>query len=277
MCAIPARFSGARTVFHLHDALLSPSEGGNIGGFARKALIFFMRHFADGVIANSEFVRETVVSLEPRLAGRTFAIHNGIDPSAARFSDGERAPGAIRLLSMGRMDWRKGFQCGIEAVAILKDRHGIDAEYTVLGVGACLEELSALARTLGVEDRVVFPGFVDSVAERIAASDMVLVPSLWQEPFGLTVIESMACRKPVIASRVGGIPEIIEDGVNGFLVSPERAAEEIVQKILMMLRNPGLAEDMSERARATVLEKFTIETSALRTRLFYDRLLSDKT
>jgi glycosyltransferase involved in cell wall biosynthesis len=92
----------------------------------------------------------------------------------------------------------------------------------------------------------------------INGMDIGLMPSSYPEPFGIVNIEIMACEKPIIATRVGGIPEIVDDGVNGYLVSPNKP-EEIAQKIELFLENKDLIKTMGLAAREKVMSHFTLE------------------
>ena len=95
-------------------------------------------------------------------------------------------------------------------------RRGVDARLLMVGDGPDLAEASRLARSLGVAADVEFLGEQDQVVQLLSASDVFLLPSA-QESFGLAALEAMACEVPVVASRVGGLPEVIEHGVTGFL------------------------------------------------------------
>lgn len=113
-----------------------------------------------------------------------------------------------------------------------------------------------LARDLGVEDRCTFGGAVghQEVLAAMASSMATVVPSR-SEAFGLVNIESLAVGTPVIASGVGGIVEIIRDGVDGFLVPPE-APEALAKKVEMLLSDPELRQTMSTNARERFLTRF---------------------
>ncbi len=261
LCAAAVKLSGRKLVYHLHDTLLSPDGGGNMSTGGQRILRFFMKGFADAVVANSQFTADTVPASCRRLAGKLTVIHNGIE-----INGGEPAPrlreGRLRLLSFGRLDSRKGFQMGIEAVELLRARWGIEVEYTILGEGPYRADLESLSCRLGVADLVCIPGFSDDVAGRIRESDAVLVPSLWQEPFGLTVIESMVERRVVVASAVGGIPEIIEDGRTGMLVGLEDMPRQIAERVAMIAASPDTSDLIALRARQTVLERFSMDRMA---------------
>jgi len=275
LAVLPSLLSRAKLVFHMHDALLTEEEGGNMSRGGRNALLFLAGRFASAVIANSDFVREAAVTADDRLASKTVTIHNGVEetsPEPLRAG----APGdGLKMLSFGRLVPEKGFARGLEAVAILKGRYGIDVEYSILGVGPDSDRLSGLAASLGIADRVRLPGFVDDVRRWIAETDVVLVPSLWQEPFGLTVIEAMACGRPVIATRVGGIPEIVTEGEDGFLINPCNAAEEAAARVAALAADPALGSRMAACAAETAGRLFTMDVMAGRVASLYASLAAE--
>jgi glycosyltransferase involved in cell wall biosynthesis len=91
----------------------------------------------------------------------------------------------------------------------------------------------------------------------LAASDVFVFPSVWDEALGYVLLEAMAMGVPVVASRVGGIPEVIRDGENGLLVAP-RNASEIAQSVTRLLDDPVARERMGREGRRTVEERFSI-------------------
>jgi len=119
-------------------------------------------------------------------------------------------------------------------------------------------ELRDLAASLGIGDRVVFTGFRHDMPEMIQMQSTIVHASVTPEPFGRVIIESMAMKKPVIASKAGGPLEIIDDGVNGFLVPPGDDAE-LARKITLLLTDPGLASALGREAHAKTRRLYTIE------------------
>jgi glycosyltransferase involved in cell wall biosynthesis len=275
LAVVPSLLSRTKLVFHMHDALLTEDEGGNMSRGGRNALLFLAGRFASAVIANSDFVRNAAVSADPRLAPVTVTIHNGVEETPPGPRRVRTRSDALKVLSFGRLVPEKGFAKGLEAVAILKDRHGIDVEYSILGVGPDSERLAGLAASLGISEKVRLPGFVDDVRNWIAEADVVLVPSLWQEPFGLTVIEAMACGRPVVATRVGGIPEIVTDGEDGFLIDPGNAADEAAARIASLAADPATGARMAARAAETVRKRFTMDVMAGQVAALYSSLVAE--
>jgi glycosyltransferase involved in cell wall biosynthesis len=115
---------------------------------------------------------------------------------------------------VGRLEWQKAPDLAVRAVALLRDRHGIDSRLVIAGSGdrATVGELERLVAKLDMGDRVELRGQLppQALAEMLAGADALVVPSRWQEPFGLVCLEGALARVPVVASRSGGMPEMLE-------------------------------------------------------------------
>jgi glycosyltransferase involved in cell wall biosynthesis len=123
--------------------------------------------------------------------------------------------------------------------------------------------LQAMAKKLNVQNNVFFAGYVpDDILKRYyGVSDIFVFPSIWQEPFGKAIIEAMSFEKPVIASNVGGIPEIIINGKNGLLVPPSDV-EALAQSVNYLLNNPETAKTIGQKGREIVLQRYSFEKVA---------------
>jgi glycosyltransferase involved in cell wall biosynthesis len=106
------------------------------------------------------------------------------------------------------------------------------------------------------DTRIRYIGYRKDVENVYRTADIVVVPSRWQEPLGLINLEAGACRKPVVATRVGGIPEVIEDGVNGYLVESGNV-ESLAARVTALIADPALRRKMGEEGRAMVEQRFT--------------------
>jgi glycosyltransferase involved in cell wall biosynthesis len=131
-------------------------------------------------------------------------------------------------------------------------------------------ELREYAEQRGVADRVTFEGFRSAV-DVMADFDVFVLPSLW-EGFGLVLLEAMAAGRPVVASAVGPIPEIVVDGVTGLLVPPGDAAA-LAAAITRLLTDPDLAAAFGRAGRARVEAEFGLDTMVARTQALYEELV----
>jgi phosphatidylinositol alpha-1,6-mannosyltransferase len=136
------------------------------------------------------------------------------------------------------------------------------AHFLLAGDGGYRRNLEQTARDLGIESHVTFTGVVpDPLADGLyAASDVVCQMSRWEEVFGYVNAEAMATAKPLVGTRVGGIPEIIDDGKTGFLVE-RRDTAQMAARILDLLRDPNLRRRMGEAGRKVVTERFNHKTN----------------
>ena len=161
------------------------------------------------------------------------------------------------LLYVGRLERIKGVEFLIKAMPLIVKKFP-QTTLTIVGDGRDRIDLSNLTANLQLEKHVRFVGWVenkdlDTYYERASVS---IVPSICEEVFGIVILEAMSAGRPVIGSRVGGIPEIIEEGVNGYLVEPENA-EQIAEKVIKIFTDGNLEElGLNARKRA---EEFNIE------------------
>ena len=133
------------------------------------------------------------------------------------------------------------------------------AHFALVGDGAYLEQFKQRAVALGIENHITWTGNIDNpYAEGVhAAADVLCQMSRWEEVFGFVIAEGMAARKPVVATRVGGIPELVEDGRTGFLV--ERGdSKAMAEKLLVLLDDARLRRDMGERGRLAAESLFDV-------------------
>lgn len=165
------------------------------------------------------------------------------------------APVAVserRVLFAGRVDHTKGVDVLIEAIS------RIDAELVICGEGRHLAAMQRLAEQLGVAQRVRFAGWLSSeqLAQEIAATTLVAMPSLWPEPFGLVGLEALAAGRPVVASATGGIVDWLHEGVTGLGVAPGDASA-LARGLAALLDDPAQCRAMGRAGRELVAERFT--------------------
>ncbi len=216
---------------------------------------------ADEVIAVSHDLRRILVD-ELHVAPRVRVVHNGIDPASF---GGAADPALRRELGAGEGDFlvgtavvlseQKGIRFLLEAARLLRAEDPT-VRIAVGGDGPLRAELERAAGELGVADTVRFLGYRRDVARIVSAFDAYVLPSLW-EGLPLALLEALAGGKPIVASRVGGNPEIVEHGENGFLVPPRDPAA-LAQAILALRRDPALRLRMREQNLARFQRDFSI-------------------
>jgi L-malate glycosyltransferase len=190
---------------------------------------------------------------------RTLTIYNGV--SLERFAPAPRSRQADRPLSVvvvAHLIPEKGVDVLLKAFAAIEDR---EARLVVVGDGPELEALRGLAGRLGISHRTEFAGLRDDVQIPLQSADVFVHPAIWAEAFGWTIAEAMACGCAVIASRSGGIPELVENGESGLLVEPG-SVEELTTALNRLLSSQGLRERLAQAARRRVEERFSLARSA---------------
>ena len=196
-------------------------------------------------------------------------VHYGI---RAQDEPAPRGDGTPRLLCIGRLIPVKGHLVLLRALARARTRIP-DLRLDLAGHGPLEPALRAYVRELRLGDAVRFLGFVSPVQRAIEEAGIVVVPSLG-EGFGMVALEAMERVRPVIASDVGGLPEIVEHGVSG-LVVPAGDAEALADAIVSLAGDPERAESMGRSGRARALEAFRQERCTDSTeRLYLDALAS---
>jgi glycosyltransferase involved in cell wall biosynthesis len=171
-----------------------------------------------------------------------------------------RHPG--RLLFVGRLIERKGAEYAVRAVAELR-RRGRAVRLTIIGDGPERTKLVALVAELGIGDVVDLAGALphDAIADHYRTASMLLMPAVtdWkgeQEGFGMVLVEAMASDLPIVATRSGGIPDVVTDGQTGLLV-PERDPAALAGAAARLLDDPAFATRLAEAARAELERRFT--------------------
>ena len=225
---------------------------------------------ADCYLAVSEFVHRRLLEVNGTPPQRTHRVYNGID--LARFPPIPDRDALRRLLGLpkqtrvvfcsGRAQEYKGFQVLVEAAALLKTEGVENVAYVHCGGGAYLDRLKELAAERGVADRFHFLGERGDVPALLGGATLSVVPSLWAEAFGLTVVEAMAAGVALVASRTGGIPELVDDGDTGLLVPPGDA-RALADAVRRLLDNRVLREEMAARALARARRRFSLDRAAL--------------
>jgi glycosyltransferase involved in cell wall biosynthesis len=194
-------------------------------------------------------------------------VHYGIEP------DGEPRPYAgetPRLLCVGRLIPIKGHLVLLRAFADAR-REVPDLALDIAGRGPLEPALKALARELDVTDAVRFLGYVAPVQRAIEQASIVVVPSMG-EGFGMVALEAMERARPVVAAAIGGLGELVEDGVTGFLVPPGEA-EPLRDAIVRLARDPELCRRMGEAGRRRALASFLQQRCTDRTEILYEAAL----
>jgi len=189
-------------------------------------------------------------------AERCWVIPNGVDPLRFR-PDRENGTKVPVLLAVAYLIPEKGVDVLLAACAEIAD---LSWRLVVVGDGPELAKLQAQCRSSGLDSRVEFVGLRDDVDQFLRTADICVHPAVWEEAFGLTITEAMASGCATIASAVGGILEIIEHGVSGYLVPPGDPLA-LAAGLRDLLGDEAQRRALGEAARIRVLERFTLRAS----------------
>jgi glycosyltransferase involved in cell wall biosynthesis len=252
---VAARIAGVPTVCHVRE-----------GDPRIPPLTSFVIHLplllAKRIVANSDATATVITTRVPALTRRTVVVYNGFGTAVT--IDSVNPIKGRHVLLAGRLSPVKGQDVGIAALAILWER-GIDA--TLHFAGAVFpgyewyeQELRAAEQFVGVDAHVVFHGHVRDLSPLYAFCDVVIVPSR-SETFGNVAVEAMAVGRPVVASAIGGLIEIVRDGETGFLV-PVDDPIALADALETILGDRVLAARFGSAGRARAVERFSADRYA---------------
>ncbi len=279
---LAARSLGLPAVSTLHLLARQPTgraPDADARGQARARLAALVRRRAGArVIAVSDAARRAYLETgwdEPR---HVVTVHNGIaraaEPSAGAAVRRELGipADALVLSTVTVLRPGKGHDVAIDAVRELQRRFP-DVRLVVLGDGPAREDVARIARPLG--DAAIMTGHRADVMAVLAATDVLLHPTR-MDAFPTALLEAGAAGVPVVASRVGGIPEIVADGETGFLLDPPATASALSERVAPLLEDAALRAALAARARARFEREFTAERWAARLRRVYDDVLYER-
>lgn len=262
---------------HRRPYLVSTVHSSRVRSDEDRTLLRELTPHMDHLIAVSRAIEHKLVD-EERTTVPVSLIYNGID--LQRYDHQEACctlpeeygmePGSQIVGVVARLEPEKGHPTLLEAwPAVL--RAVPDAYLLIVGEGSRRDALEGQARGLQIAHRVVFTGRRDDVPAVTAALDVAVLPS-YREAQGLSVLEAMALSRPVVASNVGGIPEMIEDGVTGLLVPPHDP-DALAAAIIRLLRDHPFADILGRAGHDIVHEKFCVELMARAIETIYEEAL----
>lgn len=218
---------------------------------------------------------EAKIEAEGRTGAPVSLIYNGVDlerydhqePCCTLREEFGMEPDAVIVGVVGRLETEKGHPTLLEAWPLVLERVP-NAYLLIVGEGSRLDALHQIAIEQGVERHVIFTGRRDDIPAITAAFDVAVLPS-YREAQGLTILEAMALARPVVASNVGGIPEMIQHGVNGMLVPPQDPAA-LAGSIALLLTDHPLADMLGRAGHDTVHDRFCIQLMVNAVQELYD-------
>ncbi len=230
------------------------------------------------IICVSERVRRSYAEAFPALADMFLEIPNGIrlqdyeklPPRAECRARFKLLPGAKLIGTVGRMVPVKNHKMLIEALSLVRQEVG-DVHLAIIGEGELRESLAAYAADMGVSEYVSLVKETQKIDYFYGAIDIFCLSSD-SEGMPLTLLEALASGVPAVSTEVGGIPEVIESGVTGYLV-PKGSAEFLAKRVVELLRDPAKAQQLALAGRAMVHERFPAEKMIRATETVYEQAL----
>ncbi len=243
--------------------VISTVHSSRIRSYEDRDLMRALTPQMDHLIAVSRSIVNKIKD-EGRTGSPISLIHNGVDLDRYAAQDAccslheeyGLVPGSPIVGVVGRLEPEKGHPTLLDAWPLVLAQVP-EAYLLVVGEGSRREVLEEQARALGIASKVVFTGRRDDVPAVTAALDLAVLPS-YREAQGLTILEAMALSRPVVASNVGGIPEMVEDGVTGLLVPPHQPAA-LAAAIVRLLQDHPLADTLARAGYDLVHRKFCVQ------------------
>lgn len=269
---VAGAFLGIPVVLHEHGAFPSVP-------FHQRVADWLLSPLGDRMIAVSEAVAEFCIEQRSVDPGKVEVIPNSIPLDDFRNVPRQAAeevaeefgldPNAPIIGSVGRLDEEKGTTYLLDAVPAIQEEIP-EVKVLVVGEGTLRTELEEKAERLGIAEDVVFTGERRDVARLYKLMDVKVIPSI-NEGMPLTLLEAMTAGTPVVATKAGGIVELIEDGENGRLVPPQKP-EEIAQAVVTLLQNSEYRQNIAEEAQKRV-QQYDIQNSMRKIEKIYYEIL----
>jgi glycosyltransferase involved in cell wall biosynthesis len=265
LAGLAARLARKPFVWILHDLVTDSSFSPTM----RRALVFFANHMTARVVTNSLAAREALIACGGR-ADTISVVYNGFDFAAdAPAATGTDRGSVLREAGLpdrptvglfGRIATWKGQHVLIEAVDRIPGLQALVVGDATYQDSAYFDRIRALVEQRHLSDRVKFLGFRKDVQRLMAAVDIVAHTSIDPEPFGRVIVEGMALGRPVVATRGGGVGEIIDHGRTGLLYPPGDSAA-LAEALRSLLSDAAMASRLAADGRSTVTARFSIERS----------------
>ena len=235
--------------------------------------------FAHHIIAVAGACRDFLIQHESIPLEKITLVPNAINLRRFSLGNADRAKSRNKfglpidakvIAGVGRLNPQKNFSLFLDIAAALAPRFP-ELRFLLAGEGPEESMLCEKARTLGLADRIVFAGYVADTRQVYAAADILLMPSRF-EGLPMTLLEAMAMGLPVVASKLDGIAEVIEDGREGFLIE-SNDTHGFVERCAALLENPAKSSEVAAHARAKIEARFSVERMTSAVEAIYDQFL----
>jgi glycosyltransferase involved in cell wall biosynthesis len=247
------------------------------------ALNRFSERFVDRFIVVSDALEKTMIEKHKIEPQRVVKIYNGIEKDEFSMEEKELESKRLKIRRefrleddvpivgvIGRLVWQKGFEYFIDAIPDVLKRVK-KAKLLVVGEGVLKGELEIKSKQLKLEDKIIFTGFRSDIKDILASIDIFVMPSL-REGLPMILLEAMAMAKPIVATNIEGIKEVLENGETGILVPP-KDARALTAAIIDLLIHNDKAYQIGMAARRVVRARFGVDVMVQKVARVYEELL----
>jgi len=241
----------------------------------------FLSFFTDKIVCVSVAVQEFVLEVEGINEKKTLVIYNGVEgPNTyeTELNVNRKSFGIsdsdIVVITVASLTPHKGHSVLIDAMHVLTQEYQ-NLRLLIVGDGPLRNDLAEHVKGLELTRNVVFTGLRKDIYSLLKFSDIFVLPSLEREGLGMAIIEAMECGLPVIGTRLGGIPEVIEENMNGFLVTPGNP-EELAAAMEKLINDKSARTGMGRMGRKIFEEKFTVTKMIENIESLYDELIEKR-
>ncbi len=242
----------------------------------------FLSRFTRRIVCCSRAVENFVVGQEGIHPSKTAVVYNGVDEE--RFSgipNGSRVRARLGIRpespvvgTVSSLTAHKGHAYFLRAATKILNAFA-ETKFLIVGDGPLRPLLEAQAEEDHIKPAVMFLGLRKDIPDLLSAMDVFVLPSSGREGLGIAAIEAMAAEKPVVATNIGGIPEVVRNGMTG-LLAPPKNEEALAEAVIQLLKNPEMARHMGKQGKLRVKEKFTLKKMVQEMEKIYENELARK-
>jgi len=278
-----ARLAGVHIII---STVPMPVEGFDVNPLRKLIYMVFNRfseRFVDRFMVVSDALEKIMIEKHGIAPQRVVKIYNGIEKDEycieneetvcrrSKFRKESSLGEDIPVIGViGRLVWQKGFEYFIEAIPNVLKKFP-NAMFLIVGEGELKDELKLKSKILKLEDKIIFTGFMNDIKDVLSSIDILVIPSL-REGLPVVLLEAMAMMKPIVATKIEGIMEILENGLIGVLVSP-KDPQILSEAIVDLLIHKDKARQMGFAARKIVEERFGVDIMVQKVEGVYEELL----
>jgi len=264
-------------------------EGYDVGILRKNLYVLIDRwteRWVDKFIVLSEALRQALIERHKIPEEKVVKIYNGIEldeynpglkearSEKLEVRRGLRLENDVPVIgAIGRLVWQKGFEYLIRAIPKVTEVFP-ETRFLIVGEGPLKDKLKVKGEKLKVADSIIFTGFRSDIKQILTSIDLLVMPSLL-EGLPMALLEGMAMAKPIVATKIEGITEVLEDGKTGLLVPPKNT-DALAGAIIQILNNKTKSNLLGQNARKMVEEKFSVEKMVEQIEWLYEGLLNEK-